>query len=218
MCLFSKLCLGIHKRILFFLVRFLNKRNKIMNNHLSSITKGPRQSNFELLRIIAMLLVLVVHADFLANGTPSSHEFISDPLNAFTRTVIQSIAIVCVNVFVLISGWFGIKPSLKGISSFIFQCLFFYVGIYIINVLFFKAPVSIIELRKCLFFAPESGLWFVLAYVMLYILSPILNTFINSIPKIQYKRFLMYFIVFQSFIWMGGVRPFLNRDMALYLS
>lgn len=35
---------------------------------ITSITAGPRQSNFELLRILAMFLVLVVHSDFWSIG------------------------------------------------------------------------------------------------------------------------------------------------------
>ena len=31
---------------------------------IQSITAGPRQSNFEVLRIIAMTMVLMVHANF----------------------------------------------------------------------------------------------------------------------------------------------------------
>lgn len=38
-------------------------------------TKTKRQSNIELLRIIAMFLVLVVHADFWSLGGPNAEEF-----------------------------------------------------------------------------------------------------------------------------------------------
>ncbi len=33
-------------------------------SEINSITIGPRQSNFELLRILAMFLVIVIHVDF----------------------------------------------------------------------------------------------------------------------------------------------------------
>jgi surface polysaccharide O-acyltransferase-like enzyme len=81
-----------------------------------------RQSNFELLRIIAMFMVLILHADFQALGAPDKAELIKFPLAATIKVIFEMACIVAVNVFVLISGWFGIRPSVKGISKFIFQC------------------------------------------------------------------------------------------------
>lgn len=52
---------------------------------ISSITKGPRESNFELLRIIAMLLVLIVHTDYWALSSPNKEAIIDTPLNVFTK-------------------------------------------------------------------------------------------------------------------------------------
>lgn len=47
--------------------------------------KKERLSNFELLRIIAMFLVLVVHADFFALGAPNREDVITEPLSSFGR-------------------------------------------------------------------------------------------------------------------------------------
>lgn len=63
-----------------------------------------RLSNFELLRCLAMFLVLVVHADFFSLGEPSITNFTSISLSDMTRLFIEGVSIVCVNVFVLISG------------------------------------------------------------------------------------------------------------------
>lgn len=81
---------------------------------ISSITKGPRQSNFELLRLFAMFLVLVVHSDFWILGRPTATCLIEMPVQSFTKVMVESIAIVCVNCFILISGWFGIKATWRG--------------------------------------------------------------------------------------------------------
>ena len=85
-----------------------------------------RLSNIELLRIVAMLFVLIVHSDFVALGTPSTNDCMESGIASFTRIFLETLSYVCVNVFVLISGWFGIKPSKKGFCNFIFQCFFFY--------------------------------------------------------------------------------------------
>lgn len=76
----------------------------------------------EILRILAMLMVLIIHADFLSLGGPTTRPSGADELvNSLTRTWIEMLGMVAVNVFVLISGWFGIKASLRGACNFLFQ-------------------------------------------------------------------------------------------------
>ena len=87
-------------------------------------TSRNRQTNIELLRIIAMFFVLVLHSLFIAIGTPSQEQCIKTPGNAVFRLFLQSLAIVAVDIFVLISGWFGIKPTLKKMLSLLFQVFF----------------------------------------------------------------------------------------------
>jgi surface polysaccharide O-acyltransferase-like enzyme len=84
-----------------------------------------RESNFELLRIISMFLVLVVHADYFSLGAPSLQDCVSNPVQSIFRIGVESISIICVNVFVLISGWFGIRFKWKSICNFLFQVFFF---------------------------------------------------------------------------------------------
>lgn len=62
-----------------------------------------RLSNIELLRILSMLGVLIVHADFGALGEPTRAELLSTPTYTVIRTSLEAFAIVAVNVFVLIS-------------------------------------------------------------------------------------------------------------------
>ncbi len=172
---------------------------------ISSITSGPRQSNIELLRILAMFLVLVVHADFWALGRPAAEDFSINPLNAFTRTIIESISIVCVNVFILISGWFGIRPSLKGFCNFVFQCAFFLFGIYAIMLATGYAQLTFKGIAGCL--CLTSANWFIRAYAGLYILAPILNIFIEKSSKRTLELFLIAFFIFQSIWgWLGAAK------------
>ena len=63
-----------------------------------------RESGIELLRIIAMLMVMFVHADFLAMGAPSSADVINNVADASVRVWIQALTMCCVDIFVLISG------------------------------------------------------------------------------------------------------------------
>lgn len=155
-----------------------------------------RKSNLELLRIIAMFLVLVVHADYFSLGAPTAHEIESQPVSSFTRIFMESISIVCVNVFVLLSGWFGIHPKFKSISNFCFQCLFFLISIYVVCLLFGLALFNLRGVAGC--FSLTQWDWFVKAYIVLYIISPVLNAFIESTNKKKYQIVLLFFFLFQS--------------------
>ena len=78
-----------------------------------------------------MLMVLAVHIDGASLGLPNLRGNIS-ALDSRTacQLIVESLAIVGVNCFTLISGYFGIKLRLKSIVSYLFQCLFYAVGIY----------------------------------------------------------------------------------------
>lgn len=182
---------------------------------ITSITTGPRQSNFEILRILAMFLVLVVHASFWAHGMPTIQDFEDSPLSTFTLTLFQSIAIVCVNVFVLISGWFGIKPSIKGFSSFIFQCIYFVLAIYAIAILFGWSHFSIITLISKIL-CKQSSYWFILAYIALYIIAPVLNKFSETATQSEYKYTLIAFFTFQTILGWSGTAKFIEMGYSCF--
>lgn len=156
-----------------------------------------RDSNMELLRILAMLGILIVHADFFSLGAPTKEECINAPLVSAWRFIIENITIISVNLFVLLSGWYGIHPKKKRLSEFLFQILFF-------NILFF-CVFTIISPEKTLtrdgigsIFMLDSRFWFVKAYLLLYLISPILNSYIEKAPQKQFKWILIGFFIFQT--------------------
>lgn len=165
--------------------------------------KKGRMSNIELLRFVAMILVLVVHSNFFALGSPTLQDTLVNPANAMARNLFQSVAIVCVNVFVLISGWFGIHPSMKGFSNFIFQCLFFLCGIYFVLWGLGLVPLTLKGLAGC--FVLLNWNWFIKAYIGLYILAPVLNTFVEKSTKKQFLYVLLSFFTFQTiYSWISN--------------
>lgn len=87
-----------------------------------------RESNIELLRNISMFMILVIHANFVSLPKIEYEELINNTEPSVMRYFIESFGIVAVNVFVFISGWFGIRTRTKSILSFIYQILFFVGG------------------------------------------------------------------------------------------
>lgn len=179
-----------------------------------TITAKVRQSNIELLRILAMFLVLVIHS-LLSCGNVTLNSFGSDPMNAVTKTIIHALSEVCVDVFILISGWFGIKSSFKGFLNFAFQCLYFSFGIYLFLIATGNAPLNVSGIRTCLFLTPPHY-WFVPSYVGLYILSPALNSFVEKASKETLRNTLIAFFVFQTIWGWTGAAKFVEFGLSTF--
>lgn len=77
-----------------------------------------------------MFLVMIVHADYLALGTPTQEDISASYCNSFARAFVEALSCICVNVFVLISGWFKIKFRFERLMEFIFQVIFIGVALY----------------------------------------------------------------------------------------
>ena len=154
-----------------------------------------RQSNFELLRIIAILLVLLLHADFFALSGPSVNEIESNTIDSTLRILFQTICIAAVDIFVMISGWFGIKPTFKGFINLIFQTLYYAILIYAICVVCGFESITFTGIKDIIL--ATSGNWFIKSYILLYILAPILNAYIESAKRSQLRFTLTCFYIFQ---------------------
>lgn len=142
---------------------------------------------------------MVVHADFFSIGEPLWKDIEANHLNALSRIFIESISIVCVNVFVMISGWFGIRPTVKKLLGLLFQILFFFGGIYLCLVFLGYESLSLKGIAQVFMFLPQS--WFVKAYILLFLIAPVLNAFCERAGK---KDFLMVLIPFFAFQTLYG--------------
>lgn len=98
-----------------------------MLNYTNKTEREPqeRSSNIELLRILSMFLVLMIH--YIPSRTLPTHDTLAhDTLGTLFDLELRSISFVCVNCFILISGYFGIRWKLKSFSNLLFQILFWY--------------------------------------------------------------------------------------------
>lgn len=152
-----------------------------------------RQSNIELLRIVSMFLVLMVHFNFLALGNPTLDELSGNRIVILSRVFLESLSICCVNVFILISGYFGIRANTKGVINFLFQCGFFAAIIFLFHSLSSGCiSFSGIGVRSILNFN-----WFIVSYLGLYLISPVLNAFVDNTSKRVQETVLVTFFLFQ---------------------
>ncbi len=154
-----------------------------------------RQSNIELLRIIATIFILVLHTDFFSIGSPSMEELHAEPVWTLVRLAVQYATLVGVDVFVLISGWFGMRLRLSSVAKLIFQCAFF--GYLVMAVCY---AAGLIQLSGVLLVMEALGArhWFVVCYIGLMILAPALNSFVETAPRRQLTVALIAFFAFQT--------------------
>lgn len=152
-----------------------------------------RKSNIELLRLVAMLLVLFLHSNYFSLGEVEMIDIQAAPYTAFVKAFTEQLCIICVNVFVLISGWFGIRPTVKGFLALLYQVFFFHVLITVV-LLCLGVPVSMKTVLKVFCFGVSY--WFVASYLVLYVLSPVMNLFVkNASPSIMLSVVLTFFIL-----------------------
>lgn len=166
---------------------------------------SERQSNFELLRIVAMFLVLIVHADFFSLGAPSHEDLILHPISSLMRYVIQSLSLVCVNVYIIISGYFKIKVKTKSILNFIFMIVFWRLAITFIFLIASYLNLRTFNISYYEFFKlciPGYKDWFVGAYILLLFIAPMLNDYMAKRSAKQLWVFLSLYLGLQIlFAW-----------------
>ena len=166
-----------------------------------------RDSNIELLRIVATFMILVVHCNgwFLRDwGGITTWSAGQGWLVGGSRALIQSLSCIGVNCFVLIPGFFSIKPKFKSVINLYSTLLFFYLLCYGLSVYVGDSSFSWRELGNRFFAFSAGGNWFVQSYLMLMLLSPILNAFVercNENPLLVYILTYMAVMYYFSAVW-----------------
>ena len=89
-----------------------------------------RMSNFELLRIISMLMVITGHLVLAANQLD---DMVS--VDFYLLNLIQSFTTVAVNVFILISGYFGIKLKIFKLAQLDLRIIIYTYVLFAVSVL-----------------------------------------------------------------------------------
>lgn len=161
-----------------------------------------RKSNIELLRIIAMIMIISGHYFWIL----MNRNFGSVPKNNnyYLVSFFESIFIVGVNLFVLITGYFmidKIKVNTRKIVTIITTTIFYSIIIYLIINITNKEIFSIKEFIKSIFsIIFYSEYWFIKTYIVLYLLIPFINIGLRNLNKNMFNRLLFILIIIFS-VW-----------------
>lgn len=152
---------------------------------------NQRNSNFELLRVISIGLILLMH---LSSMTGSTELF---SLNFYIKQFISSIGNIGVTIFILISGYFGVKFKLNKFIHLIYLTTLYTIIVYLLQTSLPTNNFNIIDFIKILFIVPLYNNWFITCYLILMVLAPFLEVLVASLNKIKFKKMIMVlFIVF----------------------
>ena len=141
-----------------------------------------RDINIELLRVIAMFMIVAIHA------IGHSGLYLSHDLSVYNKVLIRfldSLVTVGSSLFILISGYYmiGKKLNLKKILNLWGKTILYSVAIYIIFLLLDKKVYTF----ETIFPVLTEKYWFITAYITLYFLAPIINIGLNKLTKNQFK-------------------------------
>lgn len=154
-----------------------------------------RNSNYELMRIISMFFIVVFHFFIHTNIITNTSGLLRAILIG-----IESIVLVHVNSFIVVTGYFqGEKKfKLKKLIKIINQTWFYKVLIMCLLVIIgIIAIPDRLSLFKVLFPIDNNTYWYISSYLILYLISPILNIIINKTNKkeFQFTISILFFII-----------------------
>lgn len=162
--------------------------------------KPVRDSQMELLRIVAMSMILIHH--FVVHGSP--YRFYEAGLGMQNAFIYYG-----VNLFILISGFYGIKVRWRSFLSLLVTVMFFVVidvvGDCIANWINTRHIdfYDLLALRNEIY-RPFTRWWFISCYVMLYMVAPLLNLGLRSATRQQLRGIVAIVFVYNVYAALVG--------------
>lgn len=167
---------------------------------------NERNYSLDALRILATFMVVTLHVPLLGGVFQWPQPLTKAILPSI---FIESLCIVAVNCFVLVTGFFMIHKTInyrKLLNLLLEIAVISWLIFAIASLCGLRAPLR--ELAQHLFPTLSGCHWFISAYVILYILTPWLNKFILSLTRKE--CFYLAALLFAIFsLW--GLNPKINR-------
>ena len=190
-----------------------DKSETIMSTNTTptpTIGENKRQLNFEILRIIAMCMIITMH--YLTKGLNVPK--LSEDLSLFNMLwwLIYAFSVGAVNIYVLISGYFLADSRWRIDKVF---SLYLTVWLYSVLVPLTLDALGIVDLgrlslgdwQQLLLPIEYEHYWFATAYVMMYILSPVLAIAVRSLNRELLRGVIAGLVVLFSVL--KSINPYL---------
>ena len=170
------------------------------------ISAKKRYSNFELLRILSMCMIILIH---FASATDLNNFGLNETLGSIIGGSIVGICNIGVTCFGIISGYFGIKFSLEKLLKMeIMMIMYSLLETLILWLVFpdeMQGAVLIEQLIKSFFPFVSRKYWFYSCYICLFFFSGYIEKFVDSQKKEELQKFielsLLIFSVFPTIFY-----------------
>lgn len=151
------------------------------------IQKKEKQSNYEVMRMFSMFMIVLWHV--IGNNVPVDR---LDSALSFIINLILFFLVVHVNSFVLLTGYFSTekKTTLKKAISLLMTSWFY--RIIFACIIFFSSlvPMSKVQFFQEIMPFDVVDYWFINCYLLLLMLIPFLNILIQNLTPKQHKNLL----------------------------
>lgn len=154
--------------------------------------RNERESNFELLRCILIMFVIILHYNNRLLG--GALQYVAPgSVGFYFLYMAEAMAICAVNVFILISGYFLSTSKTRKINKGIYllvSCVGYKLLSYGVNIAIGRIAFSRGGFLRTL--VPDN--YYVILYVTLFFVSFYVNDIIEHLDKKQYLRMLIAFV------------------------
>ncbi|MDE6686439.1 MAG: GNAT family N-acetyltransferase [Lachnospiraceae bacterium] len=162
-----------------------------------------REPQFEILRVAAMLMVILLH--YLSKGG-----LLADPAGDMTVSDwafwgLEALCLVCVNVYVLISGYFFAENRFRLGKAAGIWCQVFFYSVVIAAVCMaagiadYRQYFDLYNLQFFAFPVINGHYWFASAYLLMYLFSPVMNYAIKGMGRKQFQMLILLLLIPFSF-------------------
>lgn len=176
---------------------------------------SKRNVSVDIFRAIIMFMIVLGHS--LVHGQ------ILEKVELFTPAYYASYSLmfflnVHVNCFVIMSGYFGHKKKFSCAKwmKLWSECFFWSVTLFFVVSNLSEEGIVLKELVKSLMPFTQDRYWFMTTYLLMYLLTPVLNNAIDALDKKTYKKLLIIcfavYIVLQNVIFWREFTRVNNSD------
>lgn len=194
-----------------------------------SFTKKQRLPNFEILRLVAMMTIVLLHCyahGFFYLNTTTDSNLITFSLTSVTDACLyvfhQCVIIASgmgVDMLVMITGYFMItsRPRWDKVPVIWFQTMFYCVVIYAILVGAGVYDFSLKDFGAQFVPVYNGSYWFVTKYIGLIALAPFVNIMVRNLSRLQYRALLLVLLAMDFEIMCSfGYGKYFSGDCTLF--
>lgn len=156
-----------------------------------------RNISLEWFRILAMMMIVLLHS---IDHSGLAEALIPGSVLYYYEMFIYALVQVCVNCFVLLSGYFLVTSTFKTkkLLSLWIEVVFYSLSIKLVMMVTGEIPFSFKSLLSCLVPVITGRYWFVTIYFGMYLLSPFYNIAITAMTKKQHGILMILLMLLSS--------------------